>query len=155
MATFSFKSAGRTVETRETEATTESDIPIGIMTPLRPGSRAGVWEMHFELADQIHDNLRNLILTNWGERLGVYDFGANLRELTSELVSQDNFDSEAISRIRDAVARWMPYVSLRDFESGAVHEGNEKTGIITFTITYDVPALNVQNRALQVSLFVI
>ena len=156
MTTISFKSVGRTAETRETETTETSPIPIGIKTPMRAGSAGeGVWAMHYELSDQVHDNLRNLILTNWGERLGVYDFGANLRELTTELVSQEDFDGEAVVRIRDAVGRWMPYVTLQNYISETQHAGNEKTGIINFTITYDIPALAVTNRALRITLYVI
>lgn len=156
MAIISFKSVGRTASTRALETTESTKIPIGIKTPMQSGGTGeGIWAMHFELSDQVNDNLRNLILTNWGERLGAYDFGANLRELTTELVSKEDFESEAIIRIRDAVAKWMPYVSLRDFEANTQHEENEKTGIINIKITYDIPALNVQQRALQVSLYVI
>lgn len=156
MAAISFKSVGRTAETRTTEEVETSPIPIGIKTPLREGSAGeGIWSMNFELADQVHDNLRNLILTNWGERLGSFNFGANLRELTTELVSQENFDSEAVLRIRDAVSQWMPYVTLQDYISQVRHGQQEKTGIIDFTITYDIPMLNVSNKALRVTLYVI
>lgn len=156
MATISFKSVGRTAETRESETTTPSPIPIGIKTPLQTGGAGeGIWSMHYELADQVHDNLRNLILTNWGERLGVYDFGANLRELTTELVSQEDFDGEAVTRIRDAVGKWMPYITLQNYISETQHEGNQKTGIINFTVTYDIPALSVTNRSLRITLYVI
>ena len=156
MSTISFKSVGKTTTQRTTETTETSPIPIGIKTPLQPGGTGeGVWAMHFDLANQVHDNLKNLILTNWGDRLGVYNFGANLKELTTEIVSQEDFDNQVVVRIKDAVERWMPYVSLRDYVSQIQHEGNQKTGIIQFTITYDIPSLNVEDRALQVTLYVI
>ena len=89
--------------------------PIGIKTPLRPGGNNGIFDGHFVLKDQVKDNLRNLMLTNWGERLGLYNFGANLRPLTTEIVGQDSFDAQATERSKGAVDRWMPYVSLDTF----------------------------------------
>lgn len=155
MATYSFKSVGRTSAQTIAETVEESVIPIGIKTPLRPGTREGVWAMNFDMADQVHDNLRNLILTNWGERLGVYDFGANLKQLTTELVSIEDFEGEAIVRIKNAVSRWMPYVVLQDFIGKTEHEGNSKIAQISFAVTYDIPMLEVRNRALEITLFVI
>lgn len=156
MAVISFKSVGKTAETRESEKQTPSTIPIGIKTPMQEGrSGDGVWAMHFDVASQVHDNLRNLIQTNHGERLGLFDFGANLRDLTTELVSQEDFDGEAIVRIKEAVSKWMPYVTLKDYISAPQHEENQKIGIVNFTVTYDIPALNVENRAMLVTLYVI
>ena len=41
--------------------------------------------MHMSMADQVSDNFRNMIMTNHGERLCLYDFGADLDELIHEL----------------------------------------------------------------------
>lgn len=152
----SFKSVGRTQQVEDSETPDQTTLPIGIKTPLQQGnSGEGIFAMHFDLRDQVRDNLRNLILTNWGERLGLWDFGGNLRELATEFVSRSDFDDQAVVRIKNAVSRWMPYVSLNDFGPTVEHEQNIKTGIISFRITYDVPILNVVNDALEISLFVI
>jgi phage baseplate assembly protein W len=155
MGSFTFKSVGKTQEQKKVEALVQSATPVGIKTPLRLGTSEGLLGMTFNLADQIHDNLRNLLLTNWGERLGFYDFGANLRPLTTEFVSQDDFDSKAIDRIKAAVGRWMPFVDLEDFTSVVDRTENKNTGIIRITITYNIPALNVKLKKLQVSLYVL
>ena len=82
---FNFKNSGRSVldvfdETKE-KLEEKKKIPYGIKTPLRHGSdRAGIFEMNFNIGDQIADNLRNLVQTNHGERLGHFDFGANLEQ---------------------------------------------------------------------------
>lgn len=156
MAKYSFKSSGKTRDqvTQEREATEPEPLPIGIKTPLRFGKKQ-IFDMHYELADQVNDNLRNLILTNWGERLGLYDYGANLRELTTELVSQDDFDTQAIERIRTAVNKWMSYVDLEDFESRTNRTENQITGVIDLFITYNIPNLSVFKKKLQVTLYVI
>lgn len=155
MATYSFKSVGRTKKKSEEEKVSSSPIPYGIKTPLALGAEDGIFVMNYDLSDQFADNLRNLILTNWGERLGLYDFGANLKPLTTEISSQEDFDNQAIERIRNAVERWMPYIDLEDFSSKANRDENKNTGIIEIKITYNIPALNVLKRAIQVTLYVI
>ena len=89
MATYNFKSVGKTKQQEEAEVVTKSQIPFGIKTPLQLGSSEGILAMNYSLEDQFADNLRNLLLTNWGERLGLYDFGANLRPLTTEFTNLD------------------------------------------------------------------
>lgn len=154
----SFKSVGKTSEQtrKESETTTATIVPIGIVTPLRLGSRSeGIFKMTSDLSDVIADNLRNLILTNWGERLGQYSFGANLRSLTTEIVSQENFDSEAMTRIKVAAEKWMPYVSLIDFNSNIDHQFRTTTGKISLDITYTVPGVQDTPRSLRVDLYII
>ena len=155
MGTFSFKSSGKTQEQRVIETLANSPTPIGIKTPLRLSETDGLLTMNFTLADQVNDNLRNLILTNWGERLGHYDFGANLRPLTTEFVSQNDFDSKAIERIRQTVGRWMPYIDLEDFASNVNRVDNKNTAVIDITITYNIPTLSVTGAKLKVTLYVI
>lgn len=155
MGTFNFKSVGKTQAQKVVETLTKSPEPIGIKVPLREGGQEGIFAMHYSLPEQIHDNLRNLLLTNWGERLGIYDFGANLRPLVTEFNSQDDFDAQAVERISGAVAKWMPFVSLEDFLSEVDRTENKNTGVIRVTVTYTIPALGVGKRALQVTLYVI
>lgn len=153
MSVYKFKSVGKTAAVQQVATVQPSQIPFGIKTPLRIDDK-NIFAMNYNVEDQIHDNLRNLLLTNWGERLGLYDFGANLRELTSEFTSIDSFDEEAISRIRSAVSKWMPFISLKNFSSSVDRQENENVGILKITITYDVVRLSVRNKALQISMYV-
>lgn len=155
MATYSFKSVGKTQDQQTAEAVAVSPIPYGIKTPLQLGSTEGILVMNYDLADQFADNLRNLLLTNWGERVGLYQFGANLRPLTTELSSQDNFDAEAIDRIRNAVTRWMPFIDLANFSSRIDHVDNKNVAVIRITVTYNIPALQVQDKAIEIALYAI
>lgn len=155
MGSFSFKSVGTTTDAQASTQLTTTQSPVGILTPLQLGTAESLFEMSYTLADQVHDNLRNLILTNWGERLGLYAFGGNLRPLTTEFTTQDDFDAQAVTRISTAVGKWMPYVSLEDFLSQTNRNGNKNTAVIDLTITYSIPALNVSKRALQVTLYVL
>ena len=82
MASFNFKSSGKKIDDRKFTNIPNSFVqlkPIGIKTPLQinQGS-ADLYETHSAPEDQIKDNLKNFLLTNNGERLGRYSFGANL-----------------------------------------------------------------------------
>ena len=117
MAVYDFNSVGTQVDDRKYTEVLDPK-PIGIKTPLEFGTRrSGLLEMNFENDKQIKDNLRNLIQTNYGERVGIYAFGANLMELVGELSSKEDFDTEAMLRIKNATTRWMPFVELETFES--------------------------------------
>lgn len=155
MATYSFKSVGKTQEQTKEEELKSSVVPYGIKTPLKISESDDIFEMNYSLSEQFADNLKNLLLTNWGERLGLYDFGANLRPLTMEFVSQDDFDTEAISRIKSAVQKWMPFVDLEDFSSVVDRMENKNTAVIKINVTYNIPALSVTKRGVQVVLYVI
>ena len=156
MATYSFKSTGKSREQRVAEVLEASQIPFGIKTPLQlAGAGEGILAMNYNLADQFADNLRNLLLTNWGERLGLYDFGANLKPLTTEFYNQENFDNAAIERISQAVQKWMPFVSLGTFSSEVDRIENKNTAVIKINITYSIPAIEVNDRSLQIVLYVI
>lgn len=155
MATYSFKSAGKTQNDLRGQRVSRSPAPFGIKTPLSLGDETGILAMNYSLSDQITDNLRNLLLTNWGERLGLYNFGANLRPLTTEYINQDDFDQQAISRIKDAVTRWMPFVELIDFMSEVDRLENRNTGVIKIRVTYNVQSLGMYDKAVQIVLYVI
>jgi len=153
MSVYKFKSVGKTASIEQIEAIQTAQTPFGIKTPLRLDDK-NIFAMHYNVSDQIHDNLRNLLLTNWGERLGLYDFGANLRELTSEFTTLGSFDDEAITRIKNAVSKWMPFINLKNFSSSIDREENQDVGILKINITYDVPRVGIRNRALQISMYV-
>ena len=105
--------------------------------------------MHSSLADQIADNLRNLVMTNHGERVGIYDFGANLRPLTLEL-AQPIWEEEAMVRIKTAASKFMPYVELRTFEIKNIDPEFQSVGKIAIRMTYTVQNVQVVERALEV-----
>lgn len=155
---YDFKSAGikeTDIDTeRQQQIVLDNQTPIGIKTPLELGTGTdGLLRMHKNLADQIHDNFRNLVLTNHGDRLGFYDFGANLSELVHEL-GAENIDSEAISRIRKATSKYIPFINLKTFESFTDNRENKDTAKVGVRIIYDIPALAVTNKALEIVLYV-
>lgn len=151
---YSFKSAGKSKTEIDAELPiAPKKLPIGIRTPIQISRDTGLFEMHTDIAKQISDNLRNLILTNHGERLGFYDFGANLMPLVFELGS-DEADQKAIDRINNTVKKYMPFVSLLGFQVFVDRKDNKEVGKVGIQITYNIPLIDQAVRSMEVMLYV-
>ena len=150
---YSFKSVGDLqVDLRNNSAQERQKNPIGIATPVQLGNNS-LLKMHTERLKVIKDNFRNLILTNHGDRLGFFDFGANLEELTFELGSEGG-DAEATRRIAKTTAKYMPFIDLDTFEPFVEKFDNQHTGKVGIRITYTVPAITTEKQGLEVLLYV-
>ena len=153
----SFKSVG--VKANDPNLFKEVQVrPIGVKTPVETGTgRSGIFEMHFNVPDQLSDNLRNLILTNHGERLARPDYGANLRPLAFELTSREDWEAEAMERINTAVSKFMPFVDLETFSSEVLTEklsdSGESLAHIRINIKFNIPKVSLFNRALSVGVW--
>jgi phage baseplate assembly protein W len=161
VAEISFKSSGIKVSDPSLQKVVNNP-PVGIKTPLEIGTgRSGIFQMHFDPVAQIDDNLKNLILTNKGERLGNYSYGADLKRLTTELTAHDDFDALAMTKINKAVKQFMPFVELDSFQSSfgkTIDKNNSIKGSITkidLIVRYGIPQLKVTGRVISVSLYCI
>lgn len=150
---YSFKSSGTTISGLSSQIQPEvKKPPIGIKTPLRIVNGSGLFDMHTDITKVISDNLRNLILTNHGERLGFPDFGANLLPLVFELGNEDG-DAIAISQIRTTVGKYMPYISLEGFQTFIDPLDANTIAKVGIQITYTIPAIDNILRSLEVMLY--
>lgn len=152
----SFKSVGQTVSniTTQQAAIAVKPLPIGIVTPLDLGdSDEGLLAMHYNVGDQMKNNLRDLLMTNWGERVGVYDYGGNLGPLVTEYENgKDAFDNACMQRIMYAVNKWMPYVTLESFDSNKVTYTNQiGLGAVILLVDYSIPRAQIPKTRLQIS----
>ena len=140
-------SLGRTLsQTRKSGQNKSKDIieqkfPIGIKTPLEPGFRdqEDLFKMHFNVLEQIKDNLKSLILTQKGERLGFPDFGTDLGVIYSNTEFTDEQISDIVmTQIQDVVRKYLPSIRLNNFysnklsldEKGANNLGKNFTGAL-------------------------
>ncbi len=154
--TYSFKSVGEKYTDSLSRNQNVSSAPIGIKTPCEFGEgHEGLLKMHTNVGDVISDNFRNMIMTNWGERLMQYDFGANLTDLAFQL-GQESIDEEAIRRISKTTSKYMPYIDLDQFEpfieKNVLDDDINKVGI---RITYNVPAAGIVKRRLEVVIYAV
>lgn len=150
---FQFKSAGQTPKEEIEYANSISFTKlIGIKTPLElGGGRSGLFKMHTSLKSQIADNLRNLIQTNHGERLGRYDFGANLVELAFENTGLD-VKQEVAKRVTRAISTFMPFVQVDDLDVFVERKENQHTAKVGVEVTYSITRLRVENQKIEVIL---
>ena len=150
---YSFVSSGTVVNQDNVGTTTSvAKPPIGIKTPLQIAAGEGLFEMHTDISKTISDNLRNLLLTNHGERLGFFDFGANLRPILFDL-GTDTGDAEAVSRIKGSVQKYMPFVSLQQFQVFVDRRDNKEVAKVGIQVTYMIPRINDAVRSLEVMLY--
>ena len=153
---FEYKSSGiNSLQKRITEEKVDSILlrPIGIKTPLSlsENNNDSLFEMHRNIEDVIRDNLRNLLLTNKGERLGRHDFGTSLRSLTFEMINSENFEQIIMNDIQAAVEKYLPYIELDVFSSETVEfESNENNAISTLIVKvgYNVTSVGIKNKQL-------
>lgn len=149
-ATINFKNVGTAYDSKKFERAVKREvkIPYGIRTPLRLGSTDSVFEMHTDIAGQIHDNLKNLLLTNHGERVGMFNFGANLRPLMFELIPGE-FEEAAPVLIKRAVSTWLPFIELNELRLDIVPTDVDGLARIDMTITYSIDQLDVYEKPLR------
>lgn len=152
----SFENVGYKIyETRKLVNPTVSETPVGILTPLRISSENETFfNTTANVTEVLKDNLRNLILTNHGERLGRYFFGANLKPLAIEYTSNDEFEAEAMMRINTAVRDYMPYVNLRNFSHKIVRDLQNTITKVEIAVGFTVPKLNIQEAFIKLSIYV-
>ncbi len=161
---FKFKSSGvRRSENRPLRNVKVVLNPIGIKTPMRfSDSATEFYDMHTNPIDQIKDNLRNVIMTNHGERLGRANFGANLSEILFDMTAITNFESQAIQKIQRAVEKSVPAVTIKGVSVSSQNSSREANrskdslsiALITLRVQFDILPLQVFNQILDVSLFV-
>lgn len=162
-STISFKSAGTKIDAYNASKNVETvqRPPIGIKTPLQLNN-GDLFKMHYMLEDQIADNLRNLILTNKGERLGNPAFGTTLKRVQFDQPNKEDADIAAMATIQQAVRNFMPFVTLTDFtttqlppsmvNSDNADDSSYPGGALLIRITYTVPQIGNVLKGLQLML---
>tara|TARA_R100000008_G_scaffold18986_1_gene9733 strand:+ start:1826 stop:2305 length:480 start_codon:yes stop_codon:yes gene_type:complete len=150
---YDFKSVGNLQSKVQTmKEDTAVSLPIGILTPISfEQDEESMFKMSKRLVDQVRDNMKNLLSTNHGERLMLTDYGANLKELSYDMTSNDVIE-EALARISAAVTKYLPYVSLETFETSATPEGD--VIVNTIKVGYSIPSINATNQIVEVSIVV-
>tara|TARA_A100001015_G_scaffold227772_1_gene257324 strand:+ start:126 stop:662 length:537 start_codon:yes stop_codon:yes gene_type:complete len=161
--TISFKSVGEKIAEFDSRIEREEapPRPIGIKTPIQL-SVGSLFDMHFDLQDAVADNLRNLILTNKGERLGNPLFGTDLRKTQYDTPNKQEAEIEMMAKINSAVKNFMPFVNLVDFTTSLLppsiasstadpHSGFAG-GALSVRITYTVPQISNVQRGITLLL---
>tara|TARA_R100000908_G_C3624251_1_gene68229 strand:+ start:38 stop:445 length:408 start_codon:yes stop_codon:yes gene_type:complete len=92
-----------------TENNLDPDTSIGFSFPLGfVGDR--FFNRTKTIEEQAEHNLRNLLLTNLGERVNQPEFGSRLLEVVFEF-KDDTLIEEVIN---EAVDKWLPYITINE-----------------------------------------
>ena len=112
------------------------DVFIGISLPLEYGSQ-GFFNKTRTTLQQTRSNIKNLLLTIKGERLGNPTFGSDLMTVIFE---QDDgtLGNRIEEAIRASISEWLPYVNVKKVETVADERNPNLLNVrIDFTIDID------------------
>lgn len=145
---YTFKSSGITNQIKSQQAVQTTIPDIGIKTPLSFGHDS-FFVMNKTLKDQVRDNLKNLLKTNHGERVGKYTYGANLAKYLTERIQEENYDSIIEQNISKSLNEWLPVVQPKSYAVEIFNE-NPPFSSVKFILIYDIPGIGVSDEAVEV-----
>ena len=88
---------------------------IGLSFPLK-GDTLNDFALTKTTVEQSIHNLRNLLLTQVGERVGQPNFGSRLRELCFEQID-DELPIRIENEVKRAVSQWLSYITINSVET--------------------------------------
>tara|TARA_B100000683_G_C12404074_1_gene520911 strand:+ start:57 stop:548 length:492 start_codon:yes stop_codon:yes gene_type:complete len=148
---YNFNSVGETVEDREKRVleSPSRDVPIGIKTPIElSNDNSTLFKMHTSQIKQIRDNFRNMLATNHGDRMMLYDFGANLTPLAFEL-GASGVDGEALKRISATTRKYMPFINLQTFEPVRQFSDDGSLARVGVRVSFTVPLISPEEQMVE------
>ena len=121
-----------------------NDYAIGLSLPLQ--MTANTFNQTYDNLVQLKSNVRNLLLTRKGERLGQPTFGTNLHTLLFE-PNDEELEQKIYDTIDNSIRNWLPQLSIREINIEATDEMKDKNSInvsIVFTANYNRQDFNVE-----------
>jgi phage baseplate assembly protein W len=89
----------------------DPDVIIGLSLPMKHDDVKGFFPGTPTTLSQTGSNIRNLLLTNRGERVGQPTFGGDLLLTLFEPMS-DQLITSVEERISEAMVEWLPHVTV-------------------------------------------
>lgn len=108
---------------------------LGLTLPLERGP-TGYFSSTTDITAQLRSNLTNLLLTKKGERMLQPTFGCNIHSIIFEAQTDDGLANVRAS-IQEAIARWMPFISLDDLEVTRKEDLNQVFVRMSFSLVTD------------------
>lgn len=112
----------------------DDDVKIGIPLPMNHIDGSGFFPGTSTTLSQTSSNIRNLLLTNKGERLGQPEFGCGLLQILFEPMS-DSLLEDVKSTIEEAMAQWLPHVLISNLN---VARGEENPNQLIIEIEFSL-----------------
>ena len=102
------------------------------------------YDMIFDITVNIHQNLKNLLLTNPGERIMIPEFGVGIRKLLFEMNTEDVF-SDLSETIQEQVNSFLPYIEIDDIFQLEPEDPETADESLSIVIQYSVPSLGIES----------
>ena len=123
------------------------DIYIGLKLPL-DHDRQGFFPRTKTSLEQVKHNIRNLLLTKRGERLGNPIFGSDLLNILFE--QEDDIENRIEEIIRSSVSEFLPFVDITKIEINFSKTNKNLINIVLlFSLNTDLT--NVEKLEFEVS----
>ena len=122
------------------------DTYIGLSLPIKFG-RDGDFNRTRKIIKQTASNIRNLLLTRRGERLGNPTFGSELMDALFEPMDGE-LESKLEESIRASLSEFLPFVNLLDIKFSR----NENTISPKIIFTIDVDNTTIEEVNLNLDL---
>ena len=115
----------------------DEDSFFGLKFPLGYGvGTEGFFPRSSTIKEQASSNIKNLLLTQIGERAGQPTFGSNLPRIIFEPMELDVLKESITQSINEALELWLPYITLQNV--GTYKDANPNTIIVTMEFIVDV-----------------
>tara|TARA_Y100000593_G_scaffold80086_1_gene149343 strand:+ start:470 stop:937 length:468 start_codon:yes stop_codon:yes gene_type:complete len=124
----------------------DNNVFIGLQLPIQKSNGVeGYFLSSQTTIEAVKNNIKNLLLTNKGERLMQPNIGLNLREYLFEPLTDDSI-MEMQNEINETIGAWLPFVTIERLNITPGEEnsiGSHQLLIdIVFTITRDPNTLS-------------
>ena len=121
---------------------------IGLSFPLRR-DKFNDFAMTKNSLEQARHNLKNLLLTAPGERVGQPEFGSRLRELCFEQID-DTLPERIEEEVRKAVSVWLPYINIIEVAT-LTEEGDKNKIFVNLKYSTTLNSQSLEQITLDVS----
>jgi phage baseplate assembly protein W len=114
-----------------------NDYAIGLSLPLQMSTNT--FNQTYDNLVQLKSNVKNLLLTKKGERLGQPTFGTNLHRLLFE-PNDEELEQKIYDTIDNSIRNWLPQLSIKEINIEASDEMKDRNSInvsIVFTANYN------------------
>jgi phage baseplate assembly protein W len=109
-------------------------IPFGMGYPLTFGAKSKTFAQVMEYGVTIKNNIRNLLLTQKGEKDSDQEFGTDLNRLLFQYqIGDPSLDAAVDETIREAIETYLPGVSIASI---VVEPLDTKDGAITVKLDF-------------------
>lgn len=92
-------------------------MSIGLTVPFsRPTGSLGILAFTDDEVDAARQNIKSLLITNWGERPMHFHLGCNFIEFSFEPLRNEDLRRRMMDRVVDQCQKWLPFVKIVEMD---------------------------------------